>query len=135
ADHAEHDGHNLPARHAFAKETRGQDRGPDRHGELDRHHLADRDQRQREEPAKLLIAKPPLRWISGYRKQKPITLRSSMSWNTFTSRIASRPATTTTSISDSQPAIQRGALGFEGVRFIDENSRWKGGEWIIIWSR
>ncbi len=53
ADHTEHDCRNLPDRHALAKKTRGQDRGPDRHGELDRHHLGDRNQREREEPAEL----------------------------------------------------------------------------------
>ena len=44
---------NLPDRHALAEKARGQDRGPDRHGEFDRHHLAQRNQRQREEPAEL----------------------------------------------------------------------------------
>ena len=53
ADHTEHDGQNLAGRHALAEKTRGQDRGPDRHGEFDRYHLAERDQRQREEPAEL----------------------------------------------------------------------------------
>ena len=53
ADDAEHDRGELPERDAFAEKHRGQDRGPDRHGEFDRHHLADRDQRQRKEPAEL----------------------------------------------------------------------------------
>src|SRR6202012_389329 len=53
ADDAEHDGGDLPDRHALAEKTRGQDRGPDRHGEFDRHYLADRNQRQREETAEL----------------------------------------------------------------------------------
>ena len=49
----ERDGGDLPDRHAFAEKHRGENGGPDRHGEFDRHHLADRDQRQRIEPAEL----------------------------------------------------------------------------------
>ena len=52
-DHAEHDGRDLAERHALAEKAGGQDRGPDRHREFDRDHLAQRNQRQREEPADL----------------------------------------------------------------------------------
>ena len=53
ADQPERDGADLPERHAFAQKHRRENGGPDRHGELDRHHLADRDQRQRIEPSEL----------------------------------------------------------------------------------
>jgi hypothetical protein len=43
----------LPRRHALGEKARCEQRRPDWHGELDCHHLADRDQRQREEPAEL----------------------------------------------------------------------------------
>jgi hypothetical protein len=52
-DDPEQDRRRLRRRHAFAEKHRRQDRGPDRHGEFDRHDLADRDQRQREKPAEL----------------------------------------------------------------------------------
>ena len=57
--------------------------------------------------------------------KKPMTERSSMIWNTFSSRVASRPATTRISISDSQPAIHSAALGLEGVRFISGKYQWR----------
>src|ERR1700733_13583687 len=50
-------------------------------------------------------------------------VRSSMIWNTLSSRVASRPATTRISIRPSQPAIHNAALGLEGVRYIEENAR------------
>ena len=40
--------------------------------------------------------------------------RSAISWNTFSSRIASRPAIAMISISASQPAIHSAAIGFGG---------------------
>ena len=46
-----------------------------------------------------------------------------MIWNTFSSRVVSRPATTRISIRASQPAIHSAALGLEGVRSIAGNSR------------
>src|SRR4051794_18823411 len=45
-------------------------------------------------------------------------VRISISWNTFSSRMPSRPATTTISIKASQPAIHVAANGLEGVRSI-----------------
>ena len=50
-----------------------------------------------------------------------------MTWNTFSSRNASRPATATISIRASQPAIHSAALGLEGVRSIIGNVRGNGG--------
>jgi hypothetical protein len=50
---AERDGGNLPDRHPLAEKARGQDGRPDRHGEFERHHLCERNQRQRIEPAEL----------------------------------------------------------------------------------
>ena len=41
-----------------------------------------------------------------------------MTWNTFSSRVVSRPAIATISIRASQPAIHSAAIGLEGVRFI-----------------
>ena len=41
-----------------------------------------------------------------------------MIWNTFSSRVLSRPATAMTSISESQPAIHSAAIDLEGVRSI-----------------
>src|ERR1700761_5285351 len=49
---------------------------------------------------------------------KPISERSSISWNTLISRKASRPATATISVDESQPAIHAAAKGFDGVRSI-----------------
>ena len=46
--------------------------------------------------------------------------RISISWNTLSSRSASRPATAMTSIRASQPAIHSAAIGLEGVRSIGE---------------
>jgi hypothetical protein len=68
-------------------------------------------------------ANPPLMRISGYSMKKAMTERSSMIWNTLSSRVASRPATTRISIKASQPAIHNAALGLEGVRFIAANSQ------------
>ncbi len=48
--------------------------------------------------------------------------RISISWNTLSSRSASRPATAIISISASQPAIHSAAIGLEGVRSIGEGS-------------
>ena len=45
-------------------------------------------------------------------------VRMNISWNTFSSRMPSRPATTTISISASQPAIHSAASDLEGVRSI-----------------
>ena len=65
-----------------------------------------------------------------------MTERTSMIWNTLSSRVASRPATATISIRASQPAIHSAALGLEGVRSIggcarhaaeDCSGRWGGG--------
>jgi hypothetical protein len=53
ADQTERDGDVLPQAHALAEEADRQDRDPDRHGELDRHHLRDRDQGERRQPAAL----------------------------------------------------------------------------------
>ena len=87
---AEHDGRDLAECHGLAEKAGGQDRGPDRHRELDRDHLAQRNQRKREEPADLrgivnevapdvlngrdvrIAAKPPWRRIRGYRISKPM---------------------------------------------------------------
>src|ERR1700760_4764472 len=55
--------------------------------------------------------------------KKPRIERTSMISKTFNSRVASRPATATTSISVSQPVIHRAALGLEGVRSIDGQVR------------
>src|ERR1700732_823077 len=53
--------------------------------------------------------------------KKPRTERTSMIWNTFSSRVVSRPAMATISIRVSQPAIQSAALGLEAVvRSISE---------------
>src|SRR5437763_9552859 len=60
----------------------------------------------------------PLARISGYSSKKPISVRISISWNTLSSRMPSRPATTTISINASQPAIHSAANGLEGVRSI-----------------
>src|SRR5450756_2563168 len=66
-----------------------------------------------------MVASPPLRRISGYSMKKPITERISMISNTFSSRVVSRPAIATISISVSQPAIHSAAIGLEGVRSIE----------------
>src|ERR1700722_17412657 len=50
--------------------------------------------------------------------KKPMTERTSMIWNTLSSRVVSRPAIATISIRESQPAIHSAALGLEGVRSI-----------------
>src|SRR3982074_3981573 len=50
--------------------------------------------------------------------QRPRLEQTSMIWNTFSSRVASRPAPVTIKIKASQPAIHSAALGLEGVRFI-----------------
>src|ERR1700704_1603794 len=55
--------------------------------------------------------------------KKPRMERTSMISKTFNSRVASRPATATISISVSQPAIHSAALGLEGVRSIDGQIR------------
>src|SRR6185437_13123970 len=60
---------------------------------------------------------------NGYSMKKAMTVRSSMIWNTLSSRVVSRPATTRISIRVSQPAIHSAALGLEGVRFIGRNSQ------------
>ena len=43
----------------------------------------------------------------------PIRERSSITWNTLSSRAASRPATAVTIISTSQPIIHAAALAFD----------------------
>src|SRR5580692_5043064 len=70
-----------------------------------------------------MAANPPLMRISGYSMKKAMTERSSMIWNTLSSRVASRPATTRISIRASQPAIHNAALGLEGVRYIEGIAR------------
>ena len=67
-----------------------------------------------------------LQWVdvptSGGGK-KPMTERISMSWNTFSSRVASRPATAITSIKASQPDIHSAAFGFEGMFCMGRQGR------------
>ena len=53
---------------------------------------------------------PPLARTSGYNMHRPISERSSMIWNTASSRVASRPAMVITTISASQPPTQGAAL-------------------------
>src|SRR3954464_12659393 len=63
----------------------------------------------------------------------PRVERSSIIWNTLSSRVVSRPAIATISISPSHPAIHSAAIGLEGVRSISgeyqtvaRSARWRG---------
>src|ERR1700746_1730060 len=58
-----------------------------------------------------------------------MVVRISMSWKTFSSRVASRPATTITSIIESQPAIHSAAIGLEGAGCVTGlPERFQGGQ-------
>jgi len=46
---------------------------------------------------------------------RPSSERTSITWKTFISRTASRPATAITSVSDSHPAIHNAAMVLDGV--------------------
>src|ERR1700675_1018712 len=68
-------------------------------------------------------AKPPEKRTSGYSINRPRPERSSMIWNTLSSRVASRPAIATISIRLSQTVIHTPAFGLEGFRSIREDAR------------
>src|SRR5689334_20011130 len=57
---------------------------------------------------------PPARSISGHSMRKPISERSSITWKTLSARVASRPATTITTMQASHPAIHAAAFRTDG---------------------
>jgi hypothetical protein len=61
-------------RHALAEKARGKDGGPDRHGEFDRHHLTERNQGERVEPADL---RPVVNKVASDMLQRPRRLHGS----------------------------------------------------------
>src|SRR6202790_5049581 len=63
-------------------------------------------------------AKPPEKRISGHSINRPMPERSSMIWDTLSSRVASRPAIAHISISVSHLVIHSADFGLEGVRSI-----------------
>src|SRR4051812_3088067 len=65
---------------------------------------------------------PPARWISGKSSASPISERSSITWKTLSSRVASRPATTITTMQASQPAIHVAAFRMDAVLVASANA-------------
>lgn len=125
--------------------------------ELERHHLGQRDQRERDEPAVLgraasstsratccasrwvFIARmPPAAWISGHSIPRPSTERSSITWNTEQLALwpPGRPTAMTT-ISVSQPAIQAAVWGMdvEGVGMLRRRAQAWGRECSTVLGR
>ncbi|CAH2396019.1 hypothetical protein MES5069_130005 [Mesorhizobium escarrei] len=61
-----------------------------------------------------IAAKPPDIFTSGRRMKRPITERSSSTWNTWSSAVVARPATDIVRNDAIDNAIQNAALGIEG---------------------